>query len=377
MESRREHIAYLDYLRLFAAASVVYMHTAAAGLRGGVTLGWHGMNLVTSLAFTAVPLFFMISGFLLLSDARTLEPKVLLRRRLPRLVIPLAGWTVVSVLWDALAARDFSLRFVGGKLLGALYAPVLTPFWFMYTLIALYVLSPLLCGGVRAMGKSGRRYVLVLTALVSLKAMLKAFLPDALDHWLDVDVLNKLQALGGYLLIFLLGYYLGTLEKRIPNALLAVVAVVTYAVIVIGTWRLTVRQGEYMQAFQSQAAGFEVLLASCLFLLAKQNLDRDCVWLRRVPAVPLLLPIYFMHGVLIKMFNAVGINPMHFPGTVGCTLLNLLICYFVMKTVATVKPLCYLATGMTYEKACESCNWVYTVRRLREKNKAKEHGGDA
>lgn len=377
MESRREHIAYLDYLRLFAAASVVYMHTAAAGLRGGVTLGWHGMNLVTSLAFTAVPLFFMISGFLLLSDARTLEPKVLLRRRLPRLVIPLAGWTVVSVLWDALAARDFSLHFVGGKLLGALYSPVLTPFWFMYTLIVLYVLSPLLCGGVRAMGKSGRRYVLVLTALVSLKAMLKAFLPDALDHWLDVDVLNKLQALGGYLLIFLLGYYLGTLEKRIPNALLAVVAVVTYAVIVIGTWRLTVRQGEYMQAFQSQAAGFEVLLAACLFLLAKQNLDRDCVWLRRVPAVPLLLPIYFMHGVLIKMFNAVGLNPMHFPGTVGCTLLNLLICYFVMKTVATVKPICYLATGMTYQKACESCNWVYTVRRLREKNKAKEHGGDA
>ena len=374
MEQTRKHIAYLDYLRLFSAAGVVYMHTAAAGLRGGVGLGWHGMNLVTSLAFTAVPLFFMISGFLLLSDERTLEPGVLLRRRLPRLVVPLAVWSAVSVAWDALVARNFSLQFVGGKLLGALYEPVLTPFWFMYTLIVLYVLSPLLCGGVRAMGKSGRRYVLVLAGAVSLKAMLKAILPDALDHWLAIDLLNKLQALGGYLLIFLLGYELGTLEKRVSDKLLAAVAVVTYAVIVIGTWQLTVRRGEYTQSFQAQAAGFEVLLAVCLFLLAKQNLDRDWIWLHRIPAVPLLLPIYFMHGMVIKVLGAVGINPLHFPGTVGCTLLNLLICYFVMKTAATIRPLCYLFTGMSYEKACGSCNWVYTARRLRERGKEKSGG---
>lgn len=376
MESKRTHIYYLDYLRLFAAAAVVYMHTAAAGLRGNVGLGWHGMNLVTSLAFTAVPLFFMISGFLLLTDERTLDPKVLLRRRLPRLVVPLAAWSVVSVLWDALAARNLSLGHVLDRALSALYAPVLTPFWFMYTLIALYVLSPLLCGGVRAMGKSGRRYVLVLAGVVSLKAMIKAILPDALDHWLAVDLLTKLQALGGYMLIFLLGYELGTMEKRISDKLLAAVAVVTYAVIVIGTWQLTVRRGEYTQSFQAQAAGFEVLLAVCLFLLAKQNLDRDCVWLHRIPAVPLLLPVYFMHGVVLRVFSTFGIDPMHFPGTVGCTLLNLLICYFAMKTVATIKPLCYLFTGMSYEKACASCNWVYTARRLRAK-KQPSSGGEA
>lgn len=372
-EQKRTHIVYLDYLRLFAAASVVYMHTAAAGLRRDVSLGWHGMNLVTSLAFTAVPLFFMISGFLLLSDERTLDPRVLLRR-LPRLVVPLAAWSAVSVLWDALIARNFSLPYVGGKLLGALYEPVLTPFWFMYTLIALYVLSPLLCGGVRAMGKSGRRYVLLLAALISLKAMVKAILPDPLDHWLAVDLLNKLQALGGYLLIFLVGYELGTMEKRISNALLITVAAVTYGIIVVGTWRLTVQQGEFRQAFQAQAAGFEVLLAACLFLLAKQNLDRDSVWLHRIPAVPLLLPVYFMHGMVLKVFSAFGVNPVHFPGTVACTLLNLLICYFVMKTAATVKPLCYLFTGMSYQKACGSCNWVYTFRRLRERKKTGTGG---
>ena len=372
MEQKRKHIAYLDYLRLFAAAAVVYMHTAAAGLRGRVGLGWHGMNLITSLAFTAVPLFFMISGFLLLNDERTLEPRVLLRKRLPRLVVPLAAWSAVSVVRDALASGSFSLAAVGEKLLGALYGSVMTPLWFMYTLVALYVLSPLLCGGVRAMGKSGRRYVLVLAGLVSLSSMIKAFLPDTLDHWASPDLLNKLQALGGYMLIFLLGYELGTLEKKIPNALLAVAALVTYAVIVIGTWQLTVRHGVYDQAFQTQAAGFEVLLAVCLFLLAKQNLDRDCIWLHRIPAVPLLLPVYLMHGVLLRVFATLDIRPMHFMGIVGCTLLNLLICYLTAKTLATVRPLCYLFTGMSYEKACGSCNWVYSVRRWRKKDRTQE-----
>lgn len=368
----REHIAYLDRLRLAAAAGVVFMHTAAEGLRSGVDLSWHALNLLTSLAFTAVPLFFMISGFLLLTDENTLRPEVLLRRRLPRLLIPLAGWSVVAVIWDCISARDFSPAFWGGRLLGGLYAPVLVPYWFLYTLIALYVLSPLLCGGVHAMGKSGRRYLLVLIALVSLRSMLRAVLPDAADRYLNVDLLMKLQALGGYLLLFLLGYFLGTTQRRFPTAGLIAVAAAAWVIITVGTWRLTVRSGSYNAVFQDQSAGFEVILASCLFLLAKQAPPRGG---DRTGIVPLLFPTYLMHAVLLNMFYMVHIRPVGFFGVLGATALNLLICFLTLKTVATVRPICYLATGMTYEKACGCCNWVWTARRLQEKR--MKTGGDA
>ena len=369
----REHIAYLDWLRLAAAAGVVFMHTAAAGLRSGVDLSWHALNLLTSLAFTAVPLFFMISGYLLLTDENTLRPSVLLRRRLPRLVIPLAGWSVVAVAWDCVCARDFSFAFWGGRLLGGFYAPVLVPYWFLYTLIAIYVLSPLLRGSVCAMGRSGRRYLLLLIALASLRSMLRAILPDAADRYLNVDLLMKLQALGGYLLLFLLGYLLGTTQRRFPTAALVCVAVAAWAIITVGTWRLTVRSGSYNAVFQDQSAGFEVILAACLFLLAKQATPRQG---DRCGVVPLLFPTYLMHAVLLNMFYMVHIRPVRFFGVLGATALNLLICYLTLKTVATVRPICYLATGMTYEKACESCNWVWTARRLQERRRMKS-GGDA
>ena len=57
---------------------------------------------------------------------------------------------------------------------------------------------------------------------------------------------------------------------------------------------------------------------------------------------------------------------------VGVTLLAFAACFVVTKTVATIRPLCYLATGKTYAEACRSCNWVYTFRRLRGHSAAEK-----
>lgn len=51
-------------------------------------------------------------------------------------------------------------------------------FWYLYTLIALYVLSPILYGGIRTLGKSGRVYLFVLAAAVSVHTVLLTVLPD-------------------------------------------------------------------------------------------------------------------------------------------------------------------------------------------------------
>ena len=134
----------------------------------------------------------------------------------------------------------------------------------------------------------------------------------------------------------------------------------------IGTWRRTVASGEYDSAFQDQSAGFEVILAACLFLLARQNLNRPCRPLARSGLVPLLLPVYFLHAVLLQAFGSFGFSPGRFPTIVGGTVLIFLLSWLLAKTFASIRPLCYVFTGMPYGKACESCNWQWTLRRLRE-----------
>ena len=127
--NERPHVDYFDGLRIFAALCVIFMHTAAGPLRAGVNTDWHLLNVCTSLAFTAVPLFFMMSGYLLMTSRKTADISVLLRHRLPRLVVPLAGWTVVAVLWQMFLAHTLTPGAIWAQLVTALLGPVLVHFW--------------------------------------------------------------------------------------------------------------------------------------------------------------------------------------------------------------------------------------------------------
>ena len=373
--NERPHVDYFDGLRIFAALCVIFMHTAAGPLRAGVNTDWHLLNVCTSLAFTAVPLFFMMSGYLLMTSRKTADISVLLRHRLPRLVVPLAGWTVVAVLWQMFLAHTLTPGAIWAQLVTALHGPVMVHFWYLYTLIALYALSPILYGGIQVLGKSGRVYLFVLAAAVSAHTILMTVLPDGAAQYVDLDIFDKLKIFGGHMATFVLGYLLGSYEKEIPNWLLALGAVVLLAVISVGTWVRTVRTGEFNQSFQNQSAGFEIVLASCIFLLCKQTCNRPPrAWVKAVtgPVVALSMAIYLMHNIFLSMLFSVGVSVHSFGSTVGVTLLAFAACFVVTKTVATIRPLCYLATGKTYAEACRSCNWVYTFRRLRGHSAAEK-----
>lgn len=111
--------------------------------------------------------------------------------------------------------------------------------------------------------------------------------------------------------------------------------------------------GEFNQNFQNQSSGFEIVLAACIFLLCKQTCNRPPrAWVRAAlgSVVSLSMAIYLMHNIFLSMLYSVGVSPRSFGGTVGVTLLVFAACFAVTKTVATVKLLCYLATGKTYAR---------------------------
>lgn len=361
-----KHVYYFDYLRVIAAISVIYMHAASGPLRGTINMGWHFINILTCIGFTAVPLFFMMSGYLLLSNPKTEDIDYLLKKRIPRLLIPLAGWTVVALLWKLYNNRDISLFWDG--LVESLNSPAWVHLWYVYTLIAIYLISPVICAALRSLNKKAHVLILVLICLASVRAILQLLLPSFLDRFLDVDIISKLTFFGGHLNTFILGYYIGNIKKRIPNWILLLSGGVILAVISTGTYYLTIKTGSFYDGFLRQSAGFEVLLAAIVFVFFKQNFNRESRILRVVPIIPLAFSIYLMHNILLSMMITL------FPGaftiktltdTILVTVINFVICFIVMKTVSTIKPICFLATGMSYKTACESCNWVFTYKKLK------------
>lgn len=361
----KQHIYYFDYLRVIAAICVIFMHTAAGPLRAAISVDWHLLNIVTCFAFTAVPLFFMMSGYLLLSSEKTSDVDVLLKKRIPHLLVPLIGWTVISVLWDCFSQGNVCMSEILKRLAASLGEPAAVHFWYMYTLIAIYTISPVLQGGVRQLNAKGKTYLLVLIGLVSFQAIARALSPSKFDALVNIDLVNKMQLFGGHLGTFVLGYFLGNCKRKFSNSLLILSALSLLGIIIFGTYWSTVRNGAFDQTFQNQSAGFEILLASCIFLIFKQNFNRPSKVLQKIPLVPLSLSIYMMHGILLSIFYKIGISPSTFLQTVAVTFLNLTVCLIVLKTVATIRPLCYITTGMPYSSACNTCNWVYTYRKLK------------
>ncbi len=353
----RGHVWYFDLLRLFALTCVILTHAASGPLRGARNLGWGVLAGMTSLAFTAVPLFFMMSGSLLLSGPKTLDLRVLFRKRLPKLLVPLACWTVVAALW--LTCRERGSLAAAAKLaLSGVSGPVYVHFWYLYTLAAMYVLSPLLYRLVHSLDRTGERYLLGMIGAVTLLEMVKALVPAAWLPYLSLDLAEELKLLQGHLFSFLLGYYLARFKRRVPNALLLGAAGLLLAVITLGTWWKTKQAGVYTAVFQRQSGGYELLLAACLFLLAKQNLDRPVALLRRLGVVELSMPIYLSHNLLLSLAGSLGLAPRNLGGVLAATAGILVVSWLLSKTLCTVPWVCYAVSGMPFSRARKTCSWL-------------------
>ena len=352
------HVYFIDYLRIFGMLCVVFLHEAGVAInRLSTKADFELLNIAEGLVYAAVPLFFMISGYLILSSGRTLDISVLLKKRLPRLIVPLVGWSLVTSIWQGHLADDYSIAGVLQRFLPFLNGPIVVHFWFMYTLIALYAVSPVLYG-VNRLDEKGKKYLLVLIGILNLRWILYGIVPDSFySRFLKIDLLDELLLFGGNLSCFLLGWYLGNLKKKISNPLLITVAVLTWGIIIFGSRSFYFRNGSYDPPYHSQSLGFEVLLAACVFLLAKQNWNRKTKLHRILPPAELTFTVYLMHIITMELMFGFGLTPDSFVTTLLFSLLNYLLCCLLARSIASVKPICYLATGMRFREACKTCNW--------------------
>ncbi|WP_462384630.1 acyltransferase [Intestinibacillus massiliensis] len=344
---------YLDILRVLSMLAVVYLHTAAPSLRQFDHMAlWHVSNALTALCTIAVPVFFMISGALLLSSSKTADPRDLLRRRLPRILVPFVVWSLIAVcaaVWEA------SPETAKGMLRGIAGSPVITPYWFIYALIPIYLLSPLLKKLVDASSPSLLGYALALWFIFSsVVKTVRELLPAAYAPLLNGNASFNLTMVGGFLGYFLLGYALSTLRRPVSRKALWVIALADLAVIIAGTWKRSVGAQEYSEQFKSYLSVYVVVLSAAVFLLAREYLDGKpprgrllpllsgasfCVYLAH-PRIITLLHTY----VLDQHFTAVWQQGVFY-------VLTLVLALLVAFVLASIKPLCWLMTGQPFQGA--------------------------
>lgn len=201
MNVLKNRVYELDILRVLACLMVICMHAPYP------KEGANGLFLSTLSYFTApcIGLFFMVSGALLL-PVRT-DTKTFLGKRLSKVVVPTLVWTVVYVVYNIIMGKDENwIQTIVSIPFSAQGHGVL---WFMYTLIGLYLLAPVMSRWLEKASKREVEFYLLLWLISLCYPILKLFLK------IQDGAENILYYFSGYAGYFLLGYYM----RKYPQVL--------------------------------------------------------------------------------------------------------------------------------------------------------------
>jgi surface polysaccharide O-acyltransferase-like enzyme len=297
----------VDLIRTVAITLVILLHASIETAPTidlmspqGITLWWTS-DVYNSIARTCVPLFVMLTGALLLQPSKTDEPLgVFFKKRWKRVGLPIIFWTGVYFVWGFFVHGDaFNLTtFMQGTLAGPYYH-----FWYLYILIGLYLLTPIIRVLVAHANSKTIQYFLIIwfvgTAIIPLLTLYTAI--SSQTTWFDQSVF-VFTGLVGY---FILGAYVSKMHFRWwPLLGLYVVATVWT---IFGTYLLTWLLGGSYSDFFLDASSFNVIFASlALFMLLiaapTQKIESRIPHLSRILALisANTLAIYLLHVIVLE-----------------------------------------------------------------------------
>lgn len=324
-----------DYLRVITAFFVVLLHASAsyAVLYNELsTSEWMAGNVYNSLSRWTVPVFFMLSGAFLLDPKRVETFAFFYKKRVLKIVLPLLAWSVIYYMYKGLTLElpmsitDFVSRFIANDIYYHL--------WFLYVLLGIYLLVPLLRHFMKDIAPSYLLYFAVIWFLaVPIMKTANAFYGGPI--YFDIPI-------AGYLGYFILGYYLRIVAvKKSVLWGFFIIGALSLAVTIYGTFAFTkANAGVFYEFFYSNYSPTTALIAIAVFLLVKQLKTAIAVKLVQLVGGT-TFGIYLVHALLLNYFTT---NVLDFSGisnwlSIPLTALIVFVASFVISYIIGKIPI--------------------------------------
>lgn len=295
---------FLDVLRVLATCAVVLMHvlTGATDVTdASIVPEYRSLLLsVLDLVTWCVPIFLLISGYLFLNPERTLTYPVMIKKYCRRIALAILLFGVPYAASELVVTeRTFRIRMIPEALKMTLMGHTWSHMWYLYLILFLYLITPLLKKVLRVLPVWG---VAAVMAVIFLGSSVAPFL----NKVLDVNSIPVLPDGGVYFLYYLCGYFFAVREVCVDKGrnvwLTAAVAVLALGMILSRT----------LAGFSIQMAynyPFTVLLAVLLFAAGWNGSIKKY----RIPwqeAGALSFAVYLVHPVYVNLlYKFVKITP--------------------------------------------------------------------
>lgn len=201
----RQRDISLDLMRIIACAMVVLMHSPIP------TENANGLLLSSLSYFTApcIGLFFMVSGALLLPPQKNRKHEAMpfLKKRFKRVLLPTLVWSLLYIIVKLYNDNLTTAEFLKSVLSIPFSAQGHGVLWFMYTLLGLYLITPILHAWLQNAKEREIRFYLSLWLIAMCYPILKIFV-DINDSPTGI-----LYYFSGYIGYYVLGYWMQHYEN--------------------------------------------------------------------------------------------------------------------------------------------------------------------
>lgn len=207
---------FLDVLRVLATCAVVLMHvlTGATDVTdASIVPEYRSLLLsVMDLVTWCVPIFLLISGYLFLNPERTLTYPVMIKKYCRRIALAILLFGVPYAASELVVAeRTFRIRMIPEALKMTLMGHTWSHMWYLYLILFLYLITPLLKKVLRVLPVWG---VAAVMAVIFLGSSVAPFL----NKVLDVNSIPVLPDGSVYFLYYLCGYFFAVREVCVDKA---------------------------------------------------------------------------------------------------------------------------------------------------------------
>ena len=252
--TKSNRIVYMDVLRVIACFSVIMIHSSGPYVIKdiGSFNFWVG-NIFDGLARIGVPLFIMISGALMLDKNYQFSTQKIIKHII-RMIVFFAFWSVLycfifNIVGSIIKHESIDIIKIIGSLIKGHYH-----LWFVYLIIGLYLIVPLLRLWVNDANKKYVEYFIILsiifTYIIPQIISIGSNYSNLFEH-INVIIENNLSLkyVGGFTTYFILGWYINNYELK-NKRIIYILGLFGVLITIMGTYILSNTTGKALQMYE-------------------------------------------------------------------------------------------------------------------------------
>ena len=326
MTNSKNRYDYLDILRVIAMVLVMALHSVCDYYASPIYRGrnlWYVVGYANEIARLGVPIFFMISGYLILNKEIS-NITEFYKKRITKIGVPFIAYDIFYFLFNCnrnnitpSVNTFFKELFISGSSYHL---------WFIYSILLIYLLAPFIQMIVK---NCSAKTLFLLLILITFQTTLRPFINTLLNGTFTLYFAD--DGFNGYIGYVVLGYILGKFNfTKKSNCIICFVSLVTFIITPVFTMKSAVKTGEYLLM-----GGYNInhyLEAMGLFLIGKYYLNKrfklieilssssfsayfiHVFMLEKLKTIPLPLPpsavmlIWFAGTVILSFLWGIAIN---------------------------------------------------------------------